>query len=850
MATSTRRLRADQITAVDAEHLWHPYGAFPASTTPLVVQSAHGTRLTLADGRELIDGMSSWWAAVHGYRHPVLDAAAADQLGRMSHVMFGGLTHEPAAALAELLVRITPAGLDKVFLADSGSVSVEVAVKMCLQYWRSRGKPAKHRLLTWRGGYHGDTFAPMSVCDPDGGMHSLWTDVLAEQVFAPIPPRDFDRAYVAEFERLIVRHRDELAAVIVEPIVQGAGGMRFHHPDYLRELRRLCDKHGLLLVFDEIATGFGRTGELFAADHVGVSPDIMCVGKALTGGYLTLAATLCTGAVAEVISAGEAGGLMHGPTFMGNPLACAVAVAAVELLLSRDWKSEVNALTEGLRRGLEPARAVPGVVDVRVLGGIGVIELAQPVDLRTATDAAVAAGVWLRPFRNLIYAMPPYVCTAEDLTRITAAMVATARGQAHADLAPADPPPNPTAGVLNTVQVSCRSMEAERASLSWLDDVERERRAAGLRRELRPRTPATGLIDLASNDYLGLVRHPEVIDGAIAAVRRWGGGATGSRLVTGSTTEHELLERELAEFVGAESGLVFASGYAANLGAVTALSGKGALIVSDEGSHASLVDACRLSRSRVEVAPHGDVDFVRRALSTRSEARALVLTDSVFSADGDLAPLRELHRVCREHDALLLVDEAHGIGVRGSGGQGLVHELGLAGEPDLVVTATLSKSLASQGGAVLAAEKVRAHLIDAARTFIFDTGLAPAAVGAARAALAVLIREPQRAAAVLDRAADLARITGVGAPESAVVSVILGDPQRAFEAAAACRQQGLHVGCFRPPSVPEGTSRLRLTARATIDAAELARIEAILRSVLGRDNATSDSPLRTRGASG
>lgn len=369
-------------------------------------------------------------------------------------------------------------------------------------------------------------------------------------------------------------------------------------------------------------------------------------------------------------------------------------------------------------------------------------------------------------------------------------------------------------------------------ALSWLDDIADARRAAGLRRTLRPRTAGSALVDLASNDYLGLARHPEVLDSAAAALRRWGGGSTGSRLVTGTTVDHELLERELAEFVGAESGLVFASGYAANLGAVTALAGRDALIVSDAGCHASLVDACRLSRSRVVVTPHADVDAVAVALASRTEPRALVLTDSVFSADGDLAPLRALHRVCREHGALLLVDEAHGIGVRGGGGRGLVHETGLAGQPDVVVTATLSKSLASQGGVVLGDERVRAHLIDAARTFIFDTGLAPAAVGAARGALAVLRREPERAAAVLGRAHDLARITGAGVPESAVVSVILGDPQVAYDASGACRDRGLHVGCFRPPSVPEGTSRLRLTARADLTDQDMTVIESVLTDVL------------------
>lgn len=422
-------LTPSQISEIDAEHIWHPYGAFPATTAPLVVASASGTRLRLADGRELVDGMASWWAAIHGYGHPVLDAAATDQIGKMSHVMFGGLTHEPAAQLAQLLVEITPEGLDKVFFADSGSVAVEVAIKTALQYWRSVDQPGKSRLLTWRGGYHGDTFATMSVCDPEGGMHALWTDVLARQLFAPIPPTDYDADYVADFEELLTAHADELAAVIVEPLVQGAGGMRFHDARYLEELRRMCDERGVLLIFDEIATGFGRTGELFAADHAQLSPDILCVGKALTGGYLTLAATLCTNEIAQAISAGDAGGLMHGPTFMANPLACAVGVASIELLLERDWRSEVAALSAGLELGLEPARSLPNVVDVRVFGGIGVIELDRPVDMASATDAAVGAGVWLRPFRHLIYAMPPYICTAEELAAITAGMVAAAASQ-------------------------------------------------------------------------------------------------------------------------------------------------------------------------------------------------------------------------------------------------------------------------------------------------------------------------------------------------------------------------------------------------------------------------------------
>lgn len=415
------------ITRIDADHIWHPYGAMPSATEPIVVRGASGVALEVADGRRLIDGMSSWWAAIHGYGHPVLDAAATAQLQSMSHVMFGGLTHEPAAQLARRLVDLTPAGLDKVFFADSGSVSVEVATKMALQYWRSCGRPERTRLLTWRGGYHGDTFAPMSVCDPDGGMHSMWRGVLTEQLFVPAPPATFDDAYVADLDAAIAADADRIAAVIVEPLVQGAGGMRFHDPRLLAELRRICDERDVLLIFDEIATGFGRTGELFAADHAGITPDIMCVGKALTGGYLTLAATLCTREIAETISVGEAGGLAHGPTFMANPLACAVAVASIDLLLDSPWRQRIPQIADRLRAGLEPLRALPGVADVRVLGAIGVVELDDEVDMAAATQAAVDSGVWLRPFRNLVYTMPPFICTDDDVDAITAGIDAAVR---------------------------------------------------------------------------------------------------------------------------------------------------------------------------------------------------------------------------------------------------------------------------------------------------------------------------------------------------------------------------------------------------------------------------------------
>ncbi|MBV9059401.1 MAG: adenosylmethionine--8-amino-7-oxononanoate transaminase [Pseudonocardiales bacterium] len=407
------------LLAADRAHVWHPYGPMPGRIDPLVVHSAAGVRLQLVDGRQLLDGMSSWWAAIHGYAHPVLDAAVGDQLNRMSHVMFGGLTHEPAVRLACRLVDITPQPLQHVFFADSGSVSVEVAIKMCLQYWRSLGRPAKHRLLTWRGGYHGDTFGAMSVCDPDGGMHSLWSTVLARQVFVPPPPAELDTRYVQLLADTVGRHADELAAVIIEPVVQGAGGMRFHDPRYLHVLREVTLAHDVLLIFDEIATGFGRTGALFAADHAGVSPDVMCVGKALTGGYLTMAATLCTSRVAEGISGGDVPVLAHGPTFMANPLAAAVASASIDLLLSQDWQAQVRRLEAGLRTGLAPAAELAGVRDVRVLGGIGVVQLDHTVDLPAATAAAVSQGVWLRPFRDLVYTMPPFVTGDDDLAQIT-----------------------------------------------------------------------------------------------------------------------------------------------------------------------------------------------------------------------------------------------------------------------------------------------------------------------------------------------------------------------------------------------------------------------------------------------
>lgn len=416
--------------AFDRAHLWHPYTSMRAPQPVEPVVAAEGVRLRLADGRELVDGMSSWCAAIHGYAHPVLNAAVHAQLGRMAHVMFGGLAHEPAVALGRRLTALLPPSLAHVFFCDSGSVAVEVAIKMALQYWRGQGDQRRTRLLTVRGGYHGDTFAAMSVCDPDTGMHGLWRGMLAEQLFAERPRCRWDDAWdpgaLDDVARLLDAHRAEVAAVILEPVVQGAGGMWFYHPRYLTGLRALCDAAGVLLVFDEIATGFGRTGALFAMAHAGVAPDVVCLGKALTGGYLTLGATVASRAVAEGISAGSHPALMHGPTFMANPLACAVAEASVGLLCDEPWADRVAGIERQLRAALEPARGASGVADVRVLGAIGVVEMRDPVDLPAAQRHFVARGVWVRPFGRLVYVMPPYVIGPDDLARVTDAVVALA----------------------------------------------------------------------------------------------------------------------------------------------------------------------------------------------------------------------------------------------------------------------------------------------------------------------------------------------------------------------------------------------------------------------------------------